>query len=454
MQENYFSIPQLLPAFLWLIIILVIAQFRKGHYSEEDSKYYMYNIYAKLFFSLANVLFFIVIYAGGDTIAYHEGTSCLNNLFIEDPELYFKQMITTPTNQSISLFFNSRTGYPPGWIYREPEGFFVCKITSILSFFTFKSFIATTFLISYFVASASYKLFVLIRRMNIVSEQYLAIGLLFLPSVNFWCTGISKDSYVYIGVLLMVYYGFIFISNDSKHRFRAMVMFVIMALMVYHIRSVILYVTIISLVLAYSTAIAKRISSGGQAIIFVRLIIIVGGFSALIFTLSGSSEAEFLEGNAIFQEAAITQRDFATNVTYGENRYSIGEIEYTPLGLIQASPFAIIAGIFRPFIWEALSPSLIFNGLESLLFLYLLFLFFIKDGLTKFRMIQNNELLLFSISFVLIMAFVTGLTSGLFGVLVRLRAPLLPFVIILLSIKPSLAKAEEQLEEQGTQLSN
>ena len=62
-------------------------------------------------------------------------------------------------------------------------------------------------------------------------------------------------------------------------------------------------------------------------------------------------------------------------------------------------------------------------------------------------MIQSHELLLFAISFVLIMAFVTGLTSGLFGVLVRLRAPLLPFAIILLSLKPVIEKTDPKPEQ-------
>ncbi|MDG1330751.1 MAG: hypothetical protein P8P74_00360 [Crocinitomicaceae bacterium] len=422
------------------MIILVVSQIRKGRYPGEAGKYYMYNVYVKLFFSLAFALFYILALHGGDTIAYFEGTTTLNNLFLEDPGLYFEQLFTTPTDQSMSQFFNARTGYPPRWIYREPEGFLVCKITSVLSFFTFKSFLATTLLLSYFVASASFKLFTQVRSMNIVREGYLAIGLLFLPSVNFWCTGISKDSLVYIGVLLLVHNGFIIITNYSKKRIRAIIMFVIMALMVYHIRSVVLYVTILALVLAYSSAIAKRVSSSGQATIFIRFGIIIVGFFVLTQTLSSSSESQFLEENSIFQEAAITQRDFATNVTYGENKYSIGEIEYTPLGLLRASPLAIIAGIFRPFIWESLSPSLIFNGLESSLFIYLLYLFVSKDLRHKIRQIQNKEILLFALSFVLIMAFVTGLTSGLFGVLVRLRAPLLPFMIILLSIKPKVEK--------------
>ena len=151
--------------------------------------------------------------------------------------------------------------------------------------------------------------------------------------------------------------------------------------------------------------------------------------------------------NAIFEEAAITQRDFSTNVTYGTSRYSIGTIEFTPLGLVQASPLAMIAGIFRPFIWEALSPTLILNGLESAFLIFLVIYFFSSKVGTKVSLIQTNELLLFAVSFVLIMAFVTGLTSGLFGVLVRLRAPLLPFAIILLSLTPAISKEEVSPKE-------
>ena len=448
MQFDYFSIPQLLPAVFWLIIILVIAQSRKGKYSLEEGKYYMINVYTKLFFSLAFVLFFLIVYGGGDTIAYMDGTVCLNNLFLDNPGLYFEQMLSTPTDNSISLYFNARTGYPPGWIYREPEGFFVCKITSILSLITFKSYIAITFLMSFFVASASYRVYVLIRKMKIVRDGYLAIGFLFLPSVNFWCTGVSKDSIVYIGVLTMFYHGFLLLTKDHKRRLRSILIFTAMALLVFHIRSIVLFVTVAALILAFSSALANRMSSGRRTVIFVRLVIIVGGFVALSQGLSSSSEAEFLEENSIFQEAAITQRDFATNVTYGENRYTIGTIEYTPTGLILAAPFAILAGIFRPFIWEALSPSLLFNGLESMLLIYLVIYFFAKGALAKLRLIQNHEILMFALSFVLIMGFVTGLTSGLFGVLVRLRAPLLPFAIILLSILPPKNDEEEAIQSE------
>ena len=56
-------------------------------------------------------------------------------------------------------------------------------------------------------------------------------------------------------------------------------------------------------------------------------------------------------------------------------------------------------------------------------------------------MIRENEFLLFSLFFVVIFGFITGFSSIIFGVLVRLRAPLLPFLALLLVIRP---KNEEE----------
>jgi hypothetical protein len=67
----------------------------------------------------------------------------------------------------------------------------------------------------------------------------------------------------------------------------------------------------------------------------------------------------------------------------------------------------------------------------------------------KLSIIRNSDILTFAIYFVLIFAFMTGFTSMIFGILVRLRAPLLPFFLLILTIKPQeniVAPEEETLE--------
>jgi hypothetical protein len=52
------------------------------------------------------------------------------------------------------------------------------------------------------------------------------------------------------------------------------------------------------------------------------------------------------------------------------------------------------------------------------------------------------------------MAFMTGFTSVIFGVLVRLRAPLLPFFIMLLTVQPIDEKSTSDVENSEDDLEN
>ena len=116
-------------------------------------------------------------------------------------------------------------------------------------------------------------------------------------------------------------------------------------------------------------------------------------------------------------------------------------------------PKAILYGIFAPFIWNSFTLTLIFNGLESMLFIYLVVLFFKRAPLRKIAFMRNNEFLTFALILVITLAYLTGLTAGLYGVLVRVRAPMLPFLALLLIIDWSQVnlqkKATEKLRQRG-----
>jgi hypothetical protein len=71
-----------------------------------------------------------------------------------------------------------------------------------------------------------------------------------------------------------------------------------------------------------------------------------------------------------------------------------------------------------------------------LLFIFLTIRFFvIKKLRQRLQIIQKTEFLVYSLFFVIIIAFIAGYTSILFGLLVRIRAPLIPFFVLLLMVK-------------------
>ena len=60
--------------------------------------------------------------------------------------------------------------------------------------------------------------------------------------------------------------------------------------------------------------------------------------------------------------------------------------------------------------------------------------FLSKNILKRFSKITKNELLLFAILFAVILSFIAAFTSVIFGVLVRIRSILLPFLLLILTI--------------------
>lgn len=435
MANNYLTFLDILPAIFWFIIIFVIALIIRGNKKNlPEYKYYIPNILVKIFFAIAYGVFYVFIYGGGDTTAYFEAAITLNNLFFKSPELYFEQIFNEPNSYLYSTFFDSTTGYPPGWIYRESEGFFVAKIISFLSFFTLKSYFAMTVILASIVSHATWKLYQLVNSFNFSNKKLLAIGILFLPSVNFWCSGVSKDTIVFIATIYLIYNAFKIISNEHKSSISNYLIIFLMAFLIFNIRSFILVAILVPIFFSISARLVKLLGGGNMAVVAFRTIIVIIGIIGIGRSFILQSEQDFLSSSGALSEAAAIQDDFNTNETYGNKKYDLGNIEFTSVGLLKVMPIATLTGIFRPFLWEALSPTLILNGLESILFLYFTYLLFRRDFFKKWKFIRSHEFLIFCLIFIVIIGFMTGMTSILYGVLVRLRAPLLPFLFILLTI--------------------
>ena len=138
----------------------------------------------------------------------------------------------------------------------------------------------------------------------------------------------------------------------------------------------------------------------------------------------------------ITQEAQVIQSDLKNNSEYGGAKYDLGITDFTPLGMLKAMPISIFTSFYRPFIWEAGSLFILISALETLILLLLSVNLIFRSGITLFiKRIRENEFLIMAAVFSLILGFFAGYTSGLFGVLVRFKAPLLPFLFILLTMK-------------------
>ena len=430
-DKNYtfFTPLDILSTILGISILLIIAYLRRRNNQLEYYKYYIPAFSFKVLFVMANAIFYIVSYgAGGDSIGFWDGAVKLNNLFWENPYGYFEEIFQSNETKTIYKNFNLETGYPDGRIYYESQSFFISKIASFFTFFTFKGYILMSIIFAFITTNASWKLYELARTFKLHSDWHLALAILFIPSLSFWCGGISKDTIMWISVCYFLHNLYQILSLEKKSTIWNWVRIFICLFVMLQVRSFLVMVVILPLLFAYSARYSKKFGTKDFRSRFLRIFIAVIGISGMVIFFQTSVADEFLN------EAAIINDDMTHNKTYGDKRYDLGITDYSPIGMAMAFPGAVIAGFYRPFIWESLSVSLILNGIESIVLMYFTFRFFFNRRVGKrIRRIRQHEFLIYGFFFALILAYFAGFTSILYGVLVRFKAPVLPFLVLVLT---------------------
>ena len=394
----------------------------------QIKKYYIRNVLFKFLFAVLFSIIYLVYYGGGDTTAYWDGAITLNKLFFISPYDYLIHMVSEPTAALRQIHFNIDTGYPPGWIYRESEAWFMCKLSSIISFFTFRSYFAGTLIFAYLTARASWRVFQMIYHLKTHNVRIAAYCILFIPTVSFWCAGINKDTVIYFSLLNILFYTFDFLILRNSISISKIIYLGISVFLIFHIRSFILAAIAAPLFMAFGARLTKKYEQNFFAKLFLRSFILFGGIFAFLYFFQSTFAEDMVK------EAQVVQQDFLQNSIYTGKRYEISNTEVSPVGLLAAVPESIFYGIYRPYLTESLSLNFILNGLESAVLMLITIRFvFLGNIFKKIKKIRKEEILVFALIFSFFIAFMAGFTSVLFGVLVRIRAPLLPFIFLVLT---------------------
>jgi hypothetical protein len=432
-QEGSFKFLGFIDGFsivIWAIILIyLISSAAIKHKDKSYFKFYKSGFYIKIFSAVFFSIIYIKLYSGGDSTAYWDSAQKLNNLFWENPQKYFHEMFTSDPERMRFNSFDFKTGLPPDWIYKEDEAWFAAKIYSILSFITFRSYFAMTMITAFISFRVSWLLFEFILKYNVISERNAAIATLFLPSTCFWCTGITKDMLIYSAVIYLLLQLFTFINKNHLKEQRNWILLILSLFLIINIRDFMLIATLGPFFMAVGARISKRQKSSFSKI-FVQLIFVIFVLIAM-FSFLGSNK-----GKEFAKEAEVIQSDLKTNTTYGDNKYDLGISDFSTIGMLRALPISIFTAFYRPFMWDGGSLFIRLSAIEAFIFLILTLRFvFSSSFFIKLKEIRNNELLMASIIFSLVLGFFAGYTSGLFGVLVRFKAPLLPFLFLVLMYK-------------------
>jgi hypothetical protein len=112
--------------------------------------------------------------------------------------------------------------------------------------------------------------------------------------------------------------------------------------------------------------------------------------------------------------------------------FSLGvEYDGSVSSLIKIAPAAIIATLYRPFLWESKKISTLLSSIESMVIMFFTLSVFFKAGpVNFFRPILKDPTILYCLLFAILFALFVGATTANFGTLVRYKIPCMPFYII------------------------
>lgn len=434
MLQAYFSVFDIAVFACYLMVSVICAHIIRARNRENPIFiYFLPHFYWKLFFSTAFGVTYLLYYGGGDTTAYWEGATALNRLFYHSPQAYFTELFSShdaSSSYAPSYFSISSVGRPPMWIYRDPNSWFVSKVASVFSFFTFGSYLTLNLLFGLISSWVSWRFFRFAKQVTVINTRNIALATLFIPSVGFWCGSLMKDTIVYCASLIGTM-GFVYLSQWKVHKkIISLILIACAAYLLLHTRS---FVFLALLVAFLAMFIFKKYSGEHKITNAVgRIVLVFCSAGLLVWYFSNAQQLGEIAPEELLKRAEITQKDFQTNAIYTGKRYDIGNIDFSLVGLLKSAPAAIATTLFKPFIWEASNPLMLLNGLENLLFLVLFIQFIGQFRQRKKLPITSSNLLVFSLVFVLQMAFFVGITSGLFGVLVRMKAGILVFILLIL----------------------
>ncbi|MDA3883539.1 MAG: hypothetical protein PF481_09660 [Bacteroidales bacterium] len=415
-----------------LIVVFVYANNVQQKYISRYShfKYLKLGLFARIFAGMFFTYIYLVFYGGGDTVYYFSGAGSIAKVALKDFTGFIRLLFGEQTAELYSLF-DWKTGYPT--YYRDPNAYSVCRFMVPFYIMGFGSYWATTVIMNAVLFIPIWKFYTMMCSIYPRIQKEMAISLLFFPSLVFWSSGILKDVWCLVALLVLYRHVWLIVVKKRK-KLKSIFILIFWTYILISIRPFMYYTAFVTILLWLGLRVVRNIESVVFRTIVFPVIMIFGAL-IIIFTITrlGSvAEGKYATVDSMMEHAVIIQDDLSREA-YGENSFDIGDFDASASSMLSKAPVAIVAGLFRPFFWEAGSILMIFTGLESLFFMSLFLYLIVKSGGLKFfTTVYQDPMLMSFFVFSIMFAFFVGLTTANFGALVRYKIALLPFFNIVL----------------------
>lgn len=435
-------ISEILASVFWVFVIFFFSLYiiNKNIENQPYYKYYKWGIGLKILGLVVFNLIYFFYYGDGDTFYYFRGTETLYNLAFKDFGAALRVLSGEHSAELLSKFDHS-TGWPT--YYKDPNSWSVCRFMILFNILGFHTFWGTTLVMNFFLFSVIWNFYKMLNSLYPEMEKQFAIGIFFFPSVFVWSSGILKDIWCMYAVFALFYNFWKFAYRKEKTLLHIL-KFIFWFYILISIRPFMLYATLVSLFVWIAL---KSLNNWENRLVRVFIFPLILALVVLIVTivvtqLSSIAVGKYSTIDSMLNQAYIIQDDL-TRSTYGENSFDIGDFDPTIAGTLKKAPQALVAGFFRPFLWDGFGILTKISGIENLILLLFTILIIFKTKVVHFfGLILKEPFIVAIFSFSFVFAFMVGLTTANFGALVRYKIPVIPILYISLAFLNSKIKEE------------
>ena len=441
MRPDFYSIVDVLGIVYFIIFYLIANSIaRKNESNPLYKKYFVKGFYYKMIGSLGFYIIYAFYYRGGDSCTYFVNGVVFNEYmlfqdFADGIRVIFSN-ITGVDNLPSWISNQSIYVYGEGYILRDTKALLVARISSLVSLFCFNSYLVTCMAFGFFSYLAIFKLFTLFCRFYPNRIEGLSFAFLKIPSFVFWGSNVNKDT-ICVAMLCVLFYSFHKLFIEFKLYPKYFLALAISTYLVFSIKSYIVVAAMPGLIMFALVNYQNKVITGGLRNLFAPIMIFVAAvtffllYQSLSQTFTEFSEESLAEKAEGFKSDHLNIQDKA-----GGSGYSLGDdMDYTPSSILKKSPLALVIALFGPFPWQVRNAVMLLSSMESTYLFYLFLMVLLESRVVGFfRKASTDPVLLFCLSFTIILGVSIGLTSFNYGALVRFKIPILPFFATFLMV--------------------
>jgi len=413
--------------FIYVFIFNIIFSARRKKYDNPIlKKYHKQAFWIKVWSTLAFSMFVIYLSPGDTTGLYYPEGINIAKLIIKNPDNIRLLFIKGIDFDQALLTDIGNAGY-----FNEESNYMVTRMVAFFSFFTFGKFMAINLVFSMISFTGTWRLFRFFYEQYPHMHKQFAIAILYLPTFVFWSSGILKDP-ICTGALGWITYSLYSIFYTKNNLLKNIIIVFVFGFFLISLK---IYILVAYLPFFILFLILKNVNLVKNPVIKASLILgfLLGsvlGFVKITNSIQGALSSYASKG--ITASIKNYQTNYENQSEFVQSNFSLGvEFDGSTGSLAKMAPAAIVATLFRPFIWESKKLSTLLSSMESLALMIFTLYVFRKVGIMGFfRSIVKSPLVLYCFFYSLLFALFVGATTLNFGTLVRYKIPGIPFYLI------------------------